>query len=254
MNIFKQLVLSLYSPKSIASWRYQGIGKTILFVFLLTLISILPTAIQVSSSIINGLQAAQETINEKVPSFTIENGKLTSDENSPITIEQNDFTIIFDPSGEIALKDIDSSGNTIALLKNEFAITSGGTVENVSYSMVNDLKLTKDDAIEFLNSLDSLLSVIISIFVILIYLFSSAMKFIGITVLALIGTMLKKSEAKPIQYRHLWRIAAYSITLPTIFFTIMDSVQTPVPYGVLLNWFVSILVLVLALKEIPQSE
>jgi hypothetical protein len=253
MNIFKQLILSIYSPKSIASWRFQGIGKTILFVFFLTLISILPTAIQLSNGIVDGLNLAQETIEEDIPDFTIKNGELISNTNSAVQFQEKDFTIIFDPTGDIDLSDLDLSLDSIALLKNEFAITTAGTVEHFSYSMM-DLNLSKEDAVQFINSMDTLLTVIIPILIIVIYLFSSAMKFIGISVLALIGTLLSKSGDDSLKYRHLWRMAAYSVTLPTVFFMIMDIFQTPVPFGFVLNWFVSILVLVLALKEIPKAE
>lgn len=251
MNIFKQLFVSIYSPKSIASWRNQGIGKTILFVFLLTLISIIPTSAYLSTSILNGLQLAQDTIEEQIPDFSIKDGQLHADSTAPVTIQQNGFTIIFDPTGETSLSDLDLNLNSIALLKNDFAVTTAGTLENFSYSMM-DITLTKEDAVQFINSMDALLAIVIPVLIILIYLFSSAMKFIGISVLALIGTLLKGD--KDVQYRHLWRIAAYSVVLPTIFFMIMDIFQTPVPFGFVLNWFVSILVLVLAIKEIPQKD
>lgn len=116
-----------------------------------------------------------------------------------------------------------------------------------------DIALTKSDIASFVNSLDSLLAIAIPILIIFIYLFASAMKFIGISVLALIGVMIyrKGEEAK---YRHIWRMAAYSIVLPTVFFMIMDIFRTVVPYGFWLNWLVSVLVLFLALKEVPSAK
>lgn len=254
MNIFKQLVLSLYSPKAIATWRTQGIGKTILFVFLLTLISILPTIYHLNAAITNGVEMTKDTVSEEIPNFTITNGELQTDESKLVTIEKSDFTIIFDPTGEIQPNQLDTSLNSIAFLKNDFAITTTGTIEQLSYSMVTDMAITKDDVVSFINTMDSMLSVILPIIFIAIYLFSSALKFIGISVLALIGTLLNSSNSEKLKYRYLWRIAAYSITLPTIFFMIMDIFQTAVPFGFVLNWFVSILVLILALKEIPQSK
>lgn len=254
MNIFKQLVLSLYSPKSIASWRTQGIGKTILFVFFLTLISVLPTIIHLGTAITNGVEMTKDTVSGEIPNFTIENGELHSDEMKLVTIEKKDFTIIFDPTGELQPNNLDNSLNSIALLKNDFAITTAGTIEQMSYSMLTELEITKDDVVTFINSADSMLTVILPIIFIAIYLFSSAMKFIGISVLALIGTLINSSNSERLKYRYLWRIATYSITLPTIFFMVMDIFQTAVPFGFVLNWFVCILVLILALKEIPQSK
>ncbi|WML30690.1 DUF1189 family protein [Neobacillus sp. OS1-32] len=62
MNIFKQLVKSIYSPKDIALFRLQGIGKTILYVFLLTFISILPSIVFLSSALTSGLSTAKSFI------------------------------------------------------------------------------------------------------------------------------------------------------------------------------------------------
>lgn len=62
MNIFKQLFKSLYSPKDIAFYRFQGIGKTILYVFFLTLLSVIPTVYYFSAAVINGLDAAQTAV------------------------------------------------------------------------------------------------------------------------------------------------------------------------------------------------
>lgn len=253
MNIFKQLILSLYSPKSISTWRTQGIGKTIFYVFLLTFIAILPTVIHLSMAITSGVQATQETVEGELPNFMIKNGELTADDNAPKTIDKGTFTLLFDPSGQTGVNDLDTSMTSLALLKNDFAITSGGTIQHFSYSML-ELEITKEDAVKLLDSMDSFLTVILPILFIVIYLFSSAMKFIGISILALIGTMVHKSGTESLKYRHLWRIAAYSITLPTFFFMIMDIFQTAVPFGFVLNWFVSILVLILAIKEIPQAK
>jgi len=80
------------------------------------------------------------------------------------------------------------------------------------------------------------------------------MKFIEISIFALFGLMFKNMIGKNLQYRHLWRMAAYSVTLPTIFFTIMAALQTTVLYGFLINWFASLIVLFLAIKEVPKRK
>ncbi|MGQ0517969.1 DUF1189 family protein, partial [Bacillus sp. D-CC] len=42
MSIFTQLVKSVYSPKDMALFRFQKIGKTILYIMLLCLITTIP--------------------------------------------------------------------------------------------------------------------------------------------------------------------------------------------------------------------
>ncbi|MBY0122373.1 DUF1189 domain-containing protein [Bacillus sp. S/N-304-OC-R1] len=254
MNIFKQLFKSLYSPRDIAMFRFQGIGKTILYVFLLTLISILPSVYYLSSGIVNGLNAVEKGLSSELPPFLIENGELQSKEDAPVIINKENFTILFDSTGTVDKDDLTKSKNTIAILKNEVYFMAGGQVQSLPYSMFSDISLTNDDLLSMLSTVDTSLGIIIPLLSVVIYIFASGMKFIEISFLALLGLFLKKMLNRNIQYRHTWRLAAYCVTLPTIFFTIMDSLQTAVPNGALINWFVAYIILFLTIKEIPQPK
>ncbi len=242
--------MSLYSPKDIAAFRLQGIGKTILFVFFLTLLSVLPSIYYFSTSLMTGLDAIEETVQSEIPTFSINNGELIMKENAPITIKNTNMTIIFDSTGTLDQTDVSRSENTIFFLKNELTYNFTGQTQAFPYSMLGDTAITKEDFLSMINSLDSLLPVMIPITVIVIYLISAAIKFIEITVLALFGLALKNLLGKDIQYNHLFRMAAYSVTLPTIFFTIMDSLHTIVPSGFIIHWFVAIMMLMLSIREI----
>jgi hypothetical protein len=85
-------------------------------------------------------------------------------------------------------------------------------------------------------------------------LFSSAVKFIEISILALLGLIMKNRTGRKLNYGHIWRMSAYSVTLPTIFFTIMSAIQTQVPSTFLIHWAVALIVLYLAIKETPQAK
>ena len=74
------------------------------------------------------------------------------------------------------------------------------------------------------------------------------------TVLALIGLAIKNLTGRKLTYRQLWRMAAYSETLPTVFFTIMAALKTYVPNSFIINWFVIIIVLYLAINETPKPK
>jgi hypothetical protein len=254
MNIFKQLIVSLYSPKDISTFRQQGIGKTILYVFFLSLLSVLPSFYYFGTSITDGFQTLEETVQNDLPPFTIENGELMADEQAPITIDRNDFTIIFDSTGTIDQKDVSQSNNTIFFLKNEAVYSTAGQAQSMPYSTLGDVTITKEDLLSFITSMDSILPIMITVIDIVIYLFSASIKFIEISILALFGLALKNLLGKNIHYRHLWLIAAYSVTLPTIFFMIMEGLKTIVPNGFFIHWFVSIMILMLAIKEIPSKK
>ena len=254
MNIFKQLIVSLYSPKDIARFQHQGIGKTIFYVFLLVLISVLPSVYYFNTSMINGFETSNETVEKDFPSFTIENGELNSDETAPMTINKGNLTFIFDSTGTITKQAVNGSDNTIAFLKNEWVYATAGQSQSMPYTLMGISTLTDENMIEILSAMESMLPVMIPLIDLIIYLLSSAMKFIEVSVLAFFGLMLQRMVDKTMQYRHLWRLSAYAVTLPTIFFTIMEALKTIVPGGFLIHWFVAVIMLMLTLKELNTAK
>ncbi|MGA9226792.1 MAG: DUF1189 family protein, partial [Mesobacillus sp.] len=119
---------------------------------------------------------------------------------------------------------------------------------------INNGTMSKQDINSILSSASSSLPIFIGLILIAIYVFSSGMKFIEISILALFGLLLKNLAGKSLQYKHLWRMAGYSITLPTLFFTIMSLLKTTVTYSFMINWFVGSMMLLLAIKEVPTSK
>lgn len=252
--MLNQLIKSLYSPKDIASFRFQGIGKTILFVFFLTLISAIPSFVYLQIAITNGVNASLETIDQELPNFTIDNGELQTDQKAPVRIKQDEFTIIMDSTGKVETKELKNNDNTIAFLKNELVFIAGGEVQTYPYSMADKLHLTKKDLIDIINTVSSSLVIILPLLFLIIYLFSLGAKFIEVSILALIGFILKNGTERKLSYGQVWRLSAYSVTLPTIFFMIMAALKTNVPGNFFIHWVVSIIVLFLAIKEIPQAK
>lgn len=255
MNIFKQLVVSLYSPKDIAGFRNQGIGKTIAFVFLLTMFSIIPPAYHFTSTLKSGIQAFQETLTDELPPFEIRNGTLTSDANEPVIINKDGFQIVLDDTGKMTSSDITAqTENGIGILKKELVFVTGGQAQSNPYSILEGFSITSEELGEFLDSADSVLLIVLPIIVVIMYIFTAALNFIKISFLAVFGLIFKNGLKKNISYRHSWRLTAYSITLPTIFFAIMDAFEAFVPYGILISWFVTMVMLYLSIKEIPDHE
>jgi len=254
MNIFKQLVVSLYSPKDIASFRLQKIGKTILFLSILSFIAIIPVSYYTNAAINHGLEITKSTLQNNVPEFEIKNGVLTSDANEPVTIESNDFTVIIDSTGTVTKEDIFKEENTFALLKNEFALSIEGTKDDIQYSVLEGFHITKTDVEDIVSSFDESKSTIIPIFLIFIYIFTLVSHFIKVTIIAIIGLLFKNVLQKQLTYGQIWRLSAYSITLPTLFFTIMGLLNTQVPYEFLINWAVTLVMLYLSMKESESNE
>ncbi|WP_409251375.1 DUF1189 domain-containing protein [Bacillus sp. SCS-153A] len=254
MNIFKQLYKSLYSPKDIAAYRFQGIGKTILYIFLLVLVSIVPAAYHLTTFTNQAIREGMETVENELPPFAIKNGTLNTQSEEPIKIEKERLTIVLDSSGSVQPTELGSEIHAVGLLEDQFAIVTAGEVQTFPYSLFDGLDADNGDIVSFLSSLDSLKGIILTVFIVILYLFSAGITFIKVSLFAILGLLFASVLNRKLPYRQSWRITAYSITLSTIFFTIMEMLNTFIPASFFLDWVVIALVLYLSIKEIPQRR
>ncbi|MDN4074771.1 DUF1189 domain-containing protein [Fictibacillus terranigra] len=254
MKIFSHFFKSLYSPPTIARLRYQGIGKAIGYVFFLILLTSIPVGISFSLSFKSGLEEFKQSMTSEIPDFTLQNGKLASDLKKPVIHTDSSDTFIFDTTGTIKEDDLSDYTNVIALLHNEAIVISGGETQKVPYNSLGDLSLTKKDISSWTNTLVDLLPILLPLLFLFIYVFTVALKFIGVTVLAVIGLVLQNISHRNLSYRHLWVMSAYAVTLPTVFFAIMKVLHTEVPFSFLIYWAVASIFLHLSIKETPLPK
>ncbi|PLT30996.1 DUF1189 domain-containing protein [Peribacillus deserti] len=255
MNIFVQFYKSLYSPKDIARFRFQGIGKTILYLFFLSLISVLPSLYILNTEIVEGVKIAKSTINSELPAFEIKNGTLSSSVDKPFSLRKDDFNIFLDETGTLSKEEVQSkAGSSIALLKEEFVFSARGQSQSYPYSMAQRMDINNQTALNVLDKIQSLYFILLPVLSLMIYLSSAAILFFQTTIIALVGLFLAQTMKRKLQYRHLWRLTAYSITLATFFFAIMGLLQTQVMYRSFINWFVTLTILYLAIREVPTPK
>ncbi|MCY8341214.1 DUF1189 domain-containing protein [Bacillus haynesii] len=249
MNLFQRFFKSTYSPHAIGKMRFQGIGKTILYVFLLSIIAALPNLYHISSGVVNTMNSFQSAVKE-FPAFSIKDGSLQTDAKKAIESQSFGFVIVFDPSGSYKTKQIEDKRNSVGILKDKFVIAIDGQVQEMPYTMLPE-DMSKDD---ILSLVDQNKAVIVPVLCVLLFLATAAGKFIDVSVLAVIGLIIRNGQKKMLSYKQLWVMSAYSITLATVFFAIMDALEAVVPSQFLLNWFVNFIMLFLAIKETPASK
>lgn len=86
------------------------------------------------------------------------------------------------------------------------------------------------------------------------YLFTTSLKFIGVSFLAVIGLGIITWMKKPLQYKHTWTLSAYAVTCPTIVLAMFESFSLYIPFSWLLYWIIAILYLFLILRYIPKPK
>lgn len=254
MNIFKQFIASFYSPKTMATFRFQKIGKTIGYVFIMMLIAFIFIGTNIGLTISGMVNDFESVLDEDLPAFEFNNGTLTSDIQEPIVRDENGQTFIFDTTDSMTRDDLDQYDNVIALFSNKAYMISDGTEESLDYAMIKELNFTKSDLTNFIESSKNLLPLIISVIIIASYIFMTALKFIGITVLALIGLIIKNIMKRKLKYGQLWIVSAYAVTLPTIFFAIMESLNILIPGQFFIYWVAAIIILSQIVKNVPLPK
>lgn len=249
MNIFQLFFKSTYSPPAIAKTRFQGVGKAIFFVFLLSILAALPNLYHISSGVVQTMNSFQSAVKE-FPAFSIKDGSLHTDAKKPIESQSFGFVIVLDPTGAYGSKQIQEKRNSVGILKDKFVIAIDGQAQEMPYKMLPE-DMTKQD---IMTLVEQNKTVIVPVLCVLLFLSTAAGKFINVSVLAVIGLFIRNSLRKKLSYKQLWVMSAYSITLATVFFIIMDSLQAVVPSQQLLYWFVNFVMLFLAVKETPAKQ
>lgn len=253
MNIIQKFANSLYSPETIAKFRFQKIGKSILYVFFLMFIVSIPMAVTIGSNISSLFTSVENHMVDTFPDFTIENGVLQSDVDEPMIIEDGGTTVIFDPTGEFRLEDASEYDTAFALLEREAALITDGQAQTFGYQEFG-VNISKEQLNDLVNTIGNILPLLISIVILLTYLFNTGLKFIGIFVLSFITLLLKRKTADQLAYRQGWVLSAYAVTLPTVLFAVIDIFGVNVPFSLAIYWVIAIVMMNLVLRSIPRPK
>lgn len=250
MSIFTQLFKSLYAPKEMALFRFQKIGKTILYIMLLCLLATVPKTILFGSFIQDGISLVDRSIEKDVPDFKIENGELHADIDKPIVKDDTNFIFVFDPNATDTSAYPNRDG--VFILKDKVISTAEQKTQSFPYSDLGNTTFEKKDIQELVSFVDSIYPIAMFVIGILIYLFQLFITFLGVTLLAFIGSAM--SGQRKLSYKQIWTLTAYSYTIPTIFFMIMDLLKINVPGPLFLFIIVVLIVLYLTIKEVPKPK
>ncbi|UCZ54539.1 DUF1189 domain-containing protein [Bacillus shivajii] len=253
MNIIQQFIKSLYSPETIAKFRFQKIGKAILYVFFLMLITSIPAGIMLGSGFNSLYNQVDTHLNDSVPDFTIQNGVLDADVEEPVVIDEEDGVIIFDPTGEYSLTDVSTYGDGFAMLEREAVFITGGITESFNYQQLG-LNVSRDQVLEFSENVGGLLPLIIGLILVFMYIFTTGLKFIGIFTLSLITLFMKRNTASQLRYRHCWVLSVYAVTLPTTLFAVIEALGIFIPFSFTIYWVIAIIMMYFVLREVPQPK
>ncbi|MCD5003359.1 DUF1189 domain-containing protein [Enterococcus saccharolyticus] len=143
MSIIQLAKYSISDFKKISQVKKIGFGKLFIYLLLLSVLSAIPITTQVIS-IFKDIQADGREIAEKIPDFSIKNGKLNTT-NQGFIYQTNSIIFTFDPDGQRDTQDVakDMLGNflSVGLLTDQLVIVFPSSDVTSSIIGSNQLEL-----------------------------------------------------------------------------------------------------------------
>lgn len=149
MSLIQLAKHSFFNFPQLKEARKVGLGKIIFYIFLLSALSAIPITFQVLQ-IFKDIQTDGKEIANQIPDFTIEDGKLkTENAEKGFIYQTNSIIFTFDPEGRRTPEDVskDMVGNflSVGLLSEELIVTLPSTDATSSILGGNKLELLYTD-------------------------------------------------------------------------------------------------------------
>ena len=243
MNVFSELVHSVYDLKSYRLFLKDKKGKTFLFGFLLVLLYFLVTVIlpfvqfQVSTG---GIMNIAE---ELVPDFTIADGRL--DMERQFEFAEGDTYIFVDTKNEEMaeekiLENLREYSSVMILDSRNAIIKSKGQVQTLYFSDLGDLDMSKSDLIEMVRPFVTMAIVLI---LVLSFVFMEVFFFFGVLFVALFGMIVASCMQCQLTFGQLYKLGIYTRTTPLIIKAVMSFLPFGIPFYTVISIGISLLYL-----------
>lgn len=192
MNVFSELVHSIYDCKSYKAFLDDKKRKTFLFGFLLVLVYFLITIIVPFARFQISTGGVVRLVDEVVPDFAIADGRLSvegqfefEEGDTYVYVNTEESGIAEDAEDEI-FDNLYRYGTVIIADSQSMIVKSNGQVETLMISDL-DLEITKDELIQMFRPFVTIMIVVI---LVIIFLFMEATFFFGVIFVALLGMIV----------------------------------------------------------------
>lgn len=250
IGLFKSFLNSTYNFKSYNLFICQNLSKAVLYLILLAFLSSTLTIIANSFSFKKDFAYLTEVLNNKMPSFILENNELNVEGSMPIVYEDGINIFVIDTINEIDPTEYNSYNSAFLLGKKNIVFKdSTPNFKTLNYS---SLQLTSPVTSEDFNELIKILgSVGIIILLGFIFIFLFIGKLISVfLIMPLAALVISSILNKKLSYGNLIKLSAYALTVPILLKTFFAVISINVPVFFIVYYGIGILYLTFAIKNI----
>ncbi|WP_024292661.1 DUF1189 domain-containing protein [Lacrimispora indolis] len=254
MNIFKELILSLYDFKSFKEFIKNKRSKVffagvVLMVIYFSLTMIVPfIRFQFKTG------GFVKIIDDYIPDFELKDGTLWVEK--PIEYETDGTYIYIDTAPDTSFYDVDEIGEYISdyyqvvLMDSEKVIVKNKGEIMGRYFSEFDMDFSRETLQQWVPNA----YLIVTAFMVLAFIFMTALFFFGVLVVALIGMIVASCMKYRLTFGQLYQMGVYARTLPLLIKAIMSFLPFSIPMFGIINFGLSVLYIVLAIQKMKESD
>lgn len=254
MNIFKEMVLSVYSFKSYKEFLKNKKSKVFGFGIMLMLIyfavsTVIPLAINAI-----GAGSLTKEIREKVPDFELKDGFLQVDD--VLEYESDSTYIYIDTDPEYFFYDADEMqsylyaySEAVLIDSEKMIVKNNGQVRGVYFSDLG-FNLNK----ETLLGLVPFFYAFIAVVLVFAYVWMTAWFFFGVLFVALIGMIVASCMKYQLTFGQLYLLGIYSRTLPLIIKAAVSFLPFNIPFFFIINFGLSLFIIGAAIQKMKEQN
>ena len=254
MNVFKELILSLYDFKSYKEFiknkrRKVFLAGVVLMVLYFSLTMIVPfLKFQFKTG------GFVKIIEDYVPDFKLSGGTLWVEK--PVEYEKDGTYIYINTSPDTSFYDADEIGEyltdyyQVVLMDSEKVIVKNKGEITERYFSDFDMDFSRDELQQWVPSA----YLIVTAFMILAFLFMTSLFFFGVLVVALIGMIAASCMKYRLTFGQLYQMGVYARTLPLLLKAIVSFLPFSIPMFGIINFGLSVLYIILAIQKMKESD
>lgn len=228
-----------HSVAGFSKYRYfirQRPGKAVVYLLLLSLIlgafSLIPIVLEYNKAINEFIAGFDKSI----PNFTFENGKLSVEGTMPIIFGEGSSTLIIDTSSQADESILNNYDTAVLLTSDRMIQKTYANKQVTNFSLMQGVKLDRESIKNVLPIMKSL-----SIFIVIFgVIFIICGKFISALIVSLAGLIINAATGTGLPYRDVFKISAYSLTLPLFIGTLINLSGVPVPFLSLFFYLIAV--------------
>lgn len=223
LGFFRRLYYSVAGFDNYKFFISQKIGKTVVYLLVLSLILGLIGLVQLFTEYNKIVNEIITGFDKAVPNFTFEKGKLDVEGQMPITVNEGGTTFIIDTTGHTDETILEKYDTAILITKDKMIQKNFANNQITDFSMLQSFRLTKESVkkmLPIMKGFSILIFIILPPFII-------AGRFISALIVSIIGMIINSAKNLNLPYRDVFAISAHSLTTPLIIGTMLDFTGIP---------------------------